>query len=293
MAQKENNTSKRRLRSSYFTSVISISLVLLLLGVVGFMMLNARNVSNYVKENIGFNIELKDNLRDADMQQLKKILDAKRYVKSTDFVSKEEAAVETQRALGEDFIEFLGYNPLPAVIKVKLNAEYANPDSIFNIEKELSNYSQINDVYYRKTLIHEINDNIKKISLIFMAFSFLLLLIAITLINNTIRLSVYSKRFLIHTMQLVGANKRFIRKPFLWNSIYHGFIAALLGIALLMGLIYLAEQQVADLIFLIEPKILGLLFAIVITTGILISLISTFFAVNKYLNIQKDELYFR
>lgn len=293
MAQKENNISKRRLRSSYLTSVISISLVLLLLGVVGFMMLNARNVSNYVKENIGFNIELKDNLRDADMQQLKKILDAKRYVKSTDFISKEEAAVETQKALGEDFIEFLGYNPLPAVIKVKLKADYANPDSIFYIEKELAKYSQINDVYYRKTLIHEINDNIRKISLIFIAFSFLLLLIAITLINNTIRLSVYSKRFLIHTMQLVGATKRFIRKPFLWNSVYHGFLASLLGIALLMGLIYLAEQQVADLIILIDPVILALLFAGVIASGILISLISTFFAVNKYLNIQKDELYFR
>jgi cell division transport system permease protein len=293
MAQKENNISKRRLRSSYLTSVISISLVLLLLGVVGFMILNARNVSIYVKENIGFNIELKDNLRDADMQQLKKILDAKKYVKSTDFVSKEEAAVETQKSLGEDFIEFLGYNPLPAVIKVKLNAEYANPDSIFYIEKELANYSQINDVYYRKTLIHEINDNIKKISLIFTAFSLLLLLIAITLINNTIRLSVYSKRFLIHTMQLVGATKRFIRKPFLWNSVYQGFLSALVGISLLMGLIYLAEQQISDLIFLFEAKILGLLFAGVIVTGILISLISTFFAVNKYLNIQKDELYFR
>jgi len=293
MAKKSNNITRRRLRTSYLTSVISISLVLLLLGLVGFMILNANNLSKYVKENIGFNIELKENLRDADMQQLKKLLDAKIYVKSTDFVSKEEAAVETQKALGEDFIEFLGYNPLPAIIKVRLNAEYANPDSIFFIEKDLSSFSQINDIYYKKTLIHEINDNIQKISLFFIGFSILLLIIAITLINNTIRLSVYARRFLIHTMQLVGATKAFIRRPFIYSSIYHGFLSGLLGIGMLLGLIYLAQQQVKEIIYLVEPQILGLLFAGVIISGILISMISTFFAVNKYLNIEKDELYFR
>jgi len=293
MAKKSNNITRRRLRTSYLTSVISISLVLLLLGLVGFMILNANNLSKYVKENIGFNIELKENLRDADMQQLKKLLDAKIYVKSTDFVSKEEAAVETQKALGEDFIEFLGYNPLPAIIKVRLNAEYANPDSIFFIEKDLSSFSQINDIYYKKTLIHEINDNIQKISLFFIGFSILLLIIAITLINNTIRLSVYARRFLIHTMQLVGATKAFIRRPFIYSSIYHGFLSGLLGIGMLLGLIYLAQQQVKEIIYLVEPEILGLLFAGVIISGILISMISTFFAVNKYLNIEKDELYFR
>ncbi len=292
MAVKENQISQRQLRSSSLTTVISISLVLFLLGIVGFLLLNAVSIRNYVKENIGFNIELKDHLREADMQQLKKILDAKKYVRSTDYVSKEEAAVETQKALGEDFIEFLGYNPLPAVIKVRLKAPWANPDSILYIEKELKSYPQINDVYYRKTLLHEINANVKKISLVITSFSLLLLLIALTLINNTIRLSIYSKRFIIHTMKLVGATRGFIRKPFIWKGVYHGFIASLIAIALLMGLIFLAQKQVKDILFILDPDIIGLLFLAVILAGILISIVSTFFAVNKYLNLKRDELYY-
>ncbi len=292
MATRENQISRRQLRSSSMTTVISIALVLFLLGIVGFLLLNARNIRNYVKENIGFNIELKDNLREADMQQLKKILDAKTWVRSTDFVSKEEAAAETRKALGEDFIEFLGYNPLPAVIKVRLKAPYANPDSIFYIEKELKTYPQINDIYYRKTLLHEIDANVRKISLVIVAFSFLLLLIALTLVNNTIRLSIYSKRFIIHTMKLVGATKAFIRRPFVWKGIYHGFVASLIAVALLMGLIYLSQKQVKDILYILDPDIIGLLFLAVIVTGVFISMVSTFFAVNKYLNLKKDDLYF-
>ncbi len=292
MAKKANQIPRRRLTSSYLTSVISIALVLFLLGIVGFLILNARNVSIYVKENIGFNIELKDNIREADMQQLKKILDTKPYVKSTDYISKEEAAFETQQALGEDFIEFLGYNPLPAIIKVKFNANYANPDSIYQIEQQLKDYPQINDIYYKKTLIHEINDNIRKISLIIIAFSMLLLLVALTLINNTIRLSVYSKRFLIHTMQLVGATKAFIRKPFIRTGIYHGLLASLIATILLMATIYFAHEQVEDIIYVLDADILGLLILTIIVTGVFLSMVSTFFAVNKYLNLKKDDLYY-
>ncbi len=292
MATKENQVSRRQLRSSSLTTVISIALVLFLLGIVGFLMLNARNIRNYVKENIGFNVELKDNLREADMQQLKKILDAKIYVRSTDFVSKEEAAVETRNALGENFIEFLGYNPLPAVIKVRLKAPYANPDSILYIEKELKAYPQINDIIYRKTLVHEINANVNNISLVIISFSFLLLLIALTLINNTIRLSIYSKRFIIHTMRLVGATKGFIRRPFVLGGVYHGLVASFIAIALLMGLIFLAQKQVTDILYILDPDIIGLLFIAVIITGIVISMVSTFFAVNKYLNLKRDDLYY-
>ncbi len=292
MAIKENQIPRRQLRSSSLTTVISISLVLFLLGIVGFLILNAGSIRNYVKENIGFNVELKDNLREADMQQLKKILDAKNYVRSTDYVSKEEAAAETQKALGEDFIDFLGYNPLPAVIKVKLKAPWANPDSILYIENELKSYPQINDIYYRKTLLHEINANVKKISLVLVSFSFLLFLIALTLINNTIRLSIYSKRFIIHTMRLVGATRGFIRKPFIWKGIYHGFIASLIAIGLLLSLIFLAQKQVSDILYILDPDIIGLLFLAVIFAGVLISMVSTFFAVNKYLNLKKDDLYY-
>lgn len=289
---KENKLERRRLTGSYITSVLSISLVLFLIGIVGFLILNARSLSIQVKENLGINIELKENIREADIQQLKKSLELKKFVRSTDYVSKEQAAIETQKALGENFLEFLGYNPLPAVIKVKIAASHANPDSIDAIVKELKTLPQVQDIYYRKTLLHEINDNVKKISIVIVSFSILLLIISLTLINNTIRLSVYSKRFLIHTMELVGANRTFIRKPFIYKGMWHGFISALIASGLLTGSILIAQKQVFDIIELIDADILGLLFIIIIISGILITAISSFFAVNKYLNIDKDKLYF-
>jgi cell division transport system permease protein len=291
MGIKENQITRRRLTSSYLTSLISISLVLFLLGVVGFLILNAQSLSNYVKENIGVNIELKDNIREADIQQFRKILDVKKYVKSTEYISKEQAAAETQKALGEDFIRFLGYNPLPISIKVKLIAEYANPDSINSIEKDLGKYKQINEIYYRKSLVHEINENVRKISLVLISFTLLLFLIALTLINNTIRLSVYSKRFLIHSMQLVGATRSFIRMPFIMKSAWQGLISAMISITLLLTTIYFAQQQVEGIIEFVDPTLLALLFGGEIITGIIISSVSSFFAVNKYLNNNIDALY--
>ncbi len=291
MSIQENQIVKRRLTSSYLTTVISISLVLFLLGVAGFLILNVQNLSRHVKENIGFNIELKNNVREADIQQFRKILDATQYVKSTEYITREQAAIETQKALGEDFISFLGYNPLPASIKVKLNAPWANPDSIAKIESYLKKYPQINEIYYRKSLIHEINDNVNKISLIIFSFTLLLLFIALALINNTIRLSVYSQRFLIHTMQLVGATRGFIRRPFIFKGAYYGLLSAMISILLLLGTIYIIQNQIEGLIDFVEPNILAILFAGVILAGIIISSISTFFAVNKYLNLNTDALY--
>ncbi len=291
MSIQENQIVKRRLTSSYLTTVISVSLVLFLFGIVGFLILNVQNLSRQVKENIGFNVELKENIREADIQQFRKILDAKNYVKSTEYITKEQAAQETQQALGEDFISFLGFNPLPASIKVKLNAKWANPDSIENIESDLKKYPQISETYYRKSLIHEINDNIKKISIIIFSFTILLLLIALTLINNTIRLSVYSKRFLIHTMQLVGATRGFIRRPFIYRGAYYGLLSAMIAIILLLGTIYIVQNQTEGLIDFVDPDILAILFGGVIFTGILISSVSTFFAVNKYMNLNTDALY--
>jgi cell division transport system permease protein len=291
MSIQENQIVKRRLTSSYLTTVISISLVLFLLGIVGFLILNVQNLSRHVKENIGVNIELKDNVREADIQQFRKILDARKFVKSTEYITREQAAIETQKVLGEDFISFLGFNPLPASIKVKLNAPWANPDSILKIESDLKKFPQVGEFYYRKTLIHEINDNVRKISLIIFSFTLLLFLIALTLINNTIRLSVYSKRFVIHTMQLVGATHGFIRLPFIYKGIYYGLLSSMIAILLLLGTIYIVQNQIEGLIDFVEPDILALLFAGVIITGILISSISTFFAVNKYLNVKTDTLY--
>jgi cell division transport system permease protein len=291
MGVQEGQIINRRLTSSYFTTVISVSLVLFLLGIAGFLILNVQNLNRHVKENIGFNIELKDNIREADIQQFRKILDTKPYVKSTEYVTKEQAAIETQKALGEDFISFLGFNPLPASIKIKLKASWANPDSIMLIEQQIKKFPVVNEIYYRKSLIQEINENVRKISLIIFVFTVFLLIISLTLINNTIRLSIYSKRFIIYTMQLVGATRGFIRKPFVYKGIYYGLISSLIAILLLIATVYLIQKQINEIVSFINPVLLSYLFVAVILAGILISWISTFFAVNRYLNMKTDTLY--
>ena len=239
MSKKENRTYSRRIRSSALTSMISISLVLLLIGLVGLLLVNGRNIKQQVMESIGFNVILKENVKEADIYQLQKILDAKEYILTTEYITKEEAALETEELLGEDFIHFLGYNPLPPSIRVRLHQPWTNPDSVMIIEQDLLQYDSIEEVYYKKSLLYAINENIRQISLIILGFSILLTLISVTLINNTIRLSIYSKRFIINTMQLVGATRGFIRRPFLYRGAASGFTASLISLALLFGLIYL------------------------------------------------------
>jgi len=292
MAKKENTLSKRRLRSSYFTSIISITLVLFMLGLLGMLILNAQRLSEYVKENIGFSIILKENVKEVDVRQLQKNLDASVFVKSTKYITREEAANELKEELGEDFIEFLGFNPLLASIEVHLYADYANPDSILVIENHFKQFEQIKEVFYQKSLVNLVNENVKKISLIILTFSGLLFLIAIALINNTIRLSVYSKRFIINTMQLVGATRGFIRRPFLYRSALHGIIAAILAIGLLIGVMYFAQKEFKEIISFQDIEIVGFLFFCVLIVGIVINWISTFFAVSKFLRMNVDKLYY-
>ncbi len=292
MVKKDNQRAKRQLINSYFTTVISITLVLFLLGAVGYLLLNANRLSNYVKENIGFNIVLKDNVREVEVIRLQKYLDASSYVKSTKYVDKDEAAEELKSQLGEDFVEFLGYNPLLSSIEVKLFAQYANPDSIKMVEKVFNSFSQVKEVYYQKNLVEKVNENVNNISLVLLSFSILLLLIAIALINNTIRLSIYSKRFLINTMQLVGATKGFIRQPFIGISVFQGFIGAIIANGMLAGLIYVLNNELGGFIGFDNIELIGILFVLVVLVGIILSLISTFFAVNKYLRLKTDQLYF-
>ncbi len=292
MKKKESRITRRRLRSSYVTSIISISLVLFLLGLLGLLLLNAKKLSDYVKENIGISIILKEGVKEVEIRRLQKDLDAAPYVKSTEYISKEEAAKKLQEELGEDFIDFLGYNPLLASIDVYLFAEYANLDTIAEIENNIVRFPEVKEVFYHKSLVHLINENVRKISLFILMFSALLFIIALTLINNTIRLSVYSRRFLINTMQLVGATNGFIRRPFLMKSIMHGIYGALIAIALLVGVIYLAQREFSEIVSFKDVEILGVLFIFVLFLGILITWLSTFFAVNKFLRIQEDELYY-
>jgi cell division transport system permease protein len=287
----KDNTIRRRLTTSYITSIVSITLVLCLLGIGGILVLNARKLANYVKENVGISIYLSNDAREVDIFSLQKTLDAKPYVKETRYITREKAAEEFQEELGEDFMEFLGENPLPSSIDVKLHAPYANPDSFEVLENEFRTYTLVADVSYQEDLVYAINKNIKKISIVILGFSVILFIIAITLINNTIRLTVYSKRFIIRTMQLVGAQNSLIRRPFIMRGMTQGFVASVLAILVLLGLLYLAEQQLGDMFSFIDFEILAVVFGLLLVIGILIAWISSMLSVNKYLKIKTDYLY--
>jgi cell division transport system permease protein len=284
--------SKRRLAGSSITTVVSLSLVLFMLGLLGIIILNAKQLSDHVKENIGFQIILNENAKEADVAKLQKTLDVSGYVKSTEFITKEEAAKRLQEDLGEDFINFLGFNPLLASINVHLKAEYANADSVSRIEKEIIATHLAKEVIYQKSLINNINESVQKVSLVILFFCSLLMVVALALINNTIRLSIYSKRFIIKTMQLVGATQGFIRRPFVINGIKHGIYGAVIAILLLIGLLNFAQKQLPELKELQDERMLLYLFGLVVIMGIIISWISTSLAVRKYLRLKTDDLYY-
>ncbi|MDD3569313.1 MAG: permease-like cell division protein FtsX [Bacteroidales bacterium] len=288
----EKRSTKWRLRSSYLSSIISNALVLFMLGLLMLLIFNAQRLSTYVKENIGFSVILHDDVREVEANFLRKTLDASPYVRLTEYVTKEEAARELQQELGEDFIGFLGYNPLSSSIEVRLKADYANPDSIRKIEDELMAHRPVKEVFYQKSLVNLINENVQKISAIILLFSGLMLFVAIVLINNTIRLSVYSKRFLINTMKLVGATWAFIRKPFLVKGMLHGFYASLLSLAMLAGVIYLVQHEFYEVINFGQTGLLTAIAGLTILSGVVINLVSTSLAVGKYLRLKADELYY-
>lgn len=284
--------SKRRLTGSTFTTIVSLSLVLFMLGLLGIIILNTRKLADNVKENIGVQIILNESAKEVDIAKLQKTIDASEYAKSTEFVTKDEAAKKLQEDLGEDFIEFLGFNPLLPSLNVHVKAEYANSDSLQWIEKEMLDTKLVKEVIYQKSLVSMINENVQKISLVILGFSLLLMVIALALINNTIRLSIYSKRFIIKTMQLVGATQGFIRRPFVFTGIRHGVYGALIAIAMLIGVLYFTQKQLPELKELQDRNMLLTLFGIVIVLGIIISWISTSLAVRKYLRLKSDDLYF-
>lgn len=292
MKSKETGYSKSKLRGSYVTLVISVSLVLFLLGVLGLVIINTRELSDYFRESLSFSVMLDDGAKEADIRMLQKDLDAKAYVKSTEYVSKDEAALKMKEELGEDFINFLGDNPLPPSIDVYLYAGYTSPDSVAKIEKYVFEYPFVKEVYYQESLLFLINENVKKISLFLLVISTFLFLIALTIINNTIRLSIYSRRFIIRTMQLVGATRGFIRRPFILQSAFQGLLAALLAMCLLMGLLYLIEKEFFMMFSFESTNLLILLGVSLIILGVLINIISTYFSVNRYLSISEDKLYY-
>jgi cell division transport system permease protein len=278
--------------SSRLTSIVSIALVLFLLGLICLFGLLGNKLSEYVKENISFSIILKDNVSDANIKKMQKQLDAKTYIKSTEYISKEQAAKELEEELGESPETFLGFNPLQASIEVRLNAQYANPDSVKKIERQIKTYTNVSELLYRKDMMQLVNDNVKRIGLILSVLAAVLLAISFVLISNTIRLLIYSKRFLIHTMKLVGATSSFIRKPFLWYNVVSGIWAAILAILMLASTLYYLQAEVGVFVNLLAMDMLVTVFAIVFILGVLISFIATYFAVNKYLKMSVDKLYY-
>lgn len=289
---KELKYNRRRLQTSYLSTIIGITLVLYVLGLLGLIIIEAKEISDYVKENIGFSVIMKDDVKEADIFQLQKTLDADNFVKQTEYITKEQAAKLLKEDLGEDFITFLGYNPLLPSIEVKLIADYANNDSLQVIEERLLKNESIKEVIYQKSLVHLVNENIRKLSIMLLGFSALFLFIAVALINNTIRLAVYSKRFLIKSMQLVGATQGFIRKPFIGKGVVQGIISAVLTIGFLSFTLYRVQKEVPELINIQDIDNYLYLFVFVLAVGIIMTWLSTFFAVRKYLKIKTDYLYY-
>ncbi len=291
MAKNPNKYYQRKIHTSYVTSVISITLVLFIIGLLGLVILHAKNLSDYVKENIGFSIMIKEDVKEADILAFQKRLDILPYVKSTEYIPKEKAAVILKKELGEDFIGFLGYNPLLTAIDLRLKADYTTVENVVKIEKTLTAFPEVKEVFYQKSLVDLVNRNINKISLVLLGFSLILLVISIALINNTIRLSVYSKRFILRSMQLVGATRGFIRKPFIIKGIVNGVISSVLALGGLMLVVYFAIQQVPELLNIQNMKMYVILVVFILLLGILISWFSTYFAVRKFLRMKTDYLY--
>ncbi|MFA5327840.1 MAG: permease-like cell division protein FtsX [Prolixibacteraceae bacterium] len=283
---------KKRIFRSYLTSTISISMVLFLIGLLGVVLLNAERLAKYVRENIGFTLVLNEDVQESEIAGLQKKLQESDFVKSVEYVDKETAAQRLKNELGEDFTGFLGYNPLLSSIDVKLLAEYATPEKLAVLEKKFMEYPQVKEVSYQRDIVSIINDNVQKIGLFLVFFAGLLLLIFSALINNTIRISIYSQRFIINTMLLVGATAAFIRKPFVKRSIVYGIVGALAANVLLFVLMLSYASELTGIIDMEDFRIFGLVFAADLILGVLLSWGSTYLSVNKFIRLKFDELFY-
>lgn len=292
MKTKKPAKIRKRVFRSWLTSTVSISLVLVMLGALLLILVNAGRLSDYVREQIGFTLVLHDEIQEADVIRLEKALELKDYVKSSLYIDKETAAREMTDELGEDFTGFLGFNPLFASVDVKLFAAYTNADSLLLIEKEFLGFPQVKEVYYQKDLMAVINENVRKISIFLLVVSTLTGFIFVSLINNTIRISVYSERFTINTMQLVGATRSFVRKPFLRRGLSLGIFGGLMANILLFAAVFSFRKELSGLIEPNDFMMLGPVFLLVIVMGMLISYVSTWLAVNKFLKMKFDELFY-
>ena len=291
MKQAQEKHIKRRLRTSSLSTILSISMVLLMLGSMSFIYINSQRLTKYIKENVGITIVLNENAKAVEVLQFQKNLDANAITKMTTYVSKEEAASVLTKELGEDFLQFLGHNPLSNTIDVFMNSDYAESKTIEKFGEEALKNAIVKEVKYQKDLVDAINQNMNKLNLILICFCVLLLIVSITLINNTIRLTVYSKRFIIRTMKLVGATNSFIRKPFVMTGLRQGVISGLIGVLLMMLVLFAVQKEMPELLQLQDLQTIVVIFSLLFVFGILISALVTHFSVNKYLRIKEEKLY--
>lgn len=288
----KSNVAAGHLFNSRLTSIISITLVLFLIGTTTLIILLTNELSVYVRENLTLSIVLKDNVKPADIQKLQKSLDACPYTNTTEYIDKETAAKELAQELGQDPTDFLGYNPLLGSLEMTLKSNYANNDSIAVIEKSLQKMPEVKEIIYQKDLIDTINTNVRRISMVLLGLSALLLLISYALISNTVRLSVYAKRFLIHTMKLVGATGTFIRKPFLMQGAVTGLIAAILAMGMLSSILFVLRTEISQLLSIESMNALLVSFIVMLVSGVAITTIATYLSVTRYLRLRVDDMYY-
>ena len=287
-----NKIMRRRLANAYLSSIISISLVLLLVGLASMLMVNARSISDYFKENMQISVMMKQTVSDDSALAYKAKLDRMRFIKSSLFVSKEQGRREMADMLGEDFLDVFETSPIPVSIDVTLTADYVSADSLEVVRAEIGESSLVDEVVYQRSLVDALNANLSRISLVLAIFISLLLFISFVLINNTVRLNVFARRFTIHTMKLVGATKSFIRAPFLVQSAFQGVFAAMASIIVLVGILFFIKSEFEQLFEVFRLELLLLVAGIVLASGLVICVTSTYFVVGKLVSLKKDELYY-
>lgn len=292
MAGNESNILYRRLLRSYFSSVISISLVLFLVGMAGVLIVNARSVSNYFKENITVSAVLTPEADEADASALADELETSGYVKDVRIISKEEGTEEMKEILGDDFMDVFEVNPIPVSLELQIAADYISTDSLSVIENSLRDYPAVDDVVYQQSLVELLNANLERIGLVAGVFVLLLLFISVVLINNTVRLNVYSKRFTIHTMRMVGATKGFITRPFVGQAFFQGLIAGAIADVFILGALYLIRNEFYQLFSLFDAVLLGGVMAAVLVLGMIICMVSTSVGVRSMISLSRNELYY-
>ena len=292
MSNADNRIMRRRLANAYLSSVISISLVLLLVGVAAMLLVNAKGVSNYFKENMQVTVMMKQTVSDEAAMDFQAKLEGEDFIKSTRFISKEQGQREMADMLGDDFLDVFETSPIPVSIDVTLKADYVSADSLEVVKNRISVSELVDEVVYQTSLVDALNANLNRISMVLAVFIGLLLFISFVLINNTVRLNVYARRFTIHTMKLVGATRSFIRAPFLVQAAFQGVFAAFIAIIALVIMMYFMRSEFEQLFEIFRLDLLLTVMGIVLLSGLAICLTSTWFVVNKLVSLKKDELYF-